>query len=263
MDSDRPKRARIQTTKGLYVSANPESVGASSIATVPPPIQSGSISTSESPAPAFDSASTSNEDPPASNDPPLVTLSAPLSRQSRNSSSQSLAPSVTTHTSHSHSSNNTPAATPSLLTQSLPDSMSTARSNYRLEIDGRATINCAAESPLFKCKLALCYAFLEVHDSEQDEVGKLERCTLRCGIWKKASWVVTKKSAGGTGNFIDHMANRHGGVWVKAKRAEAVALGTIVDGPYQDISNMLVASPDHTGPRNPTVRQNFGDSTLI
>lgn len=243
MDSNRPKRARVQTAKGLYVSANPESVGASSIATVLSPVQSESISTSESSTPASDSAPISNEDPLASNDTPSATLSAPLSQQSRSSSSQYLAPSVTTRTSHSHSSNNTPAATPNLPTQSLPDPTSTARPDYRLAIDGRATTNCAAESPLFKRKLALCYAFLEVHEAELDELGKLEKCTLRCGICKKASWVVTKKSAGGTGNYIDHMTGRHGGVWAKAKRAEAVALGMAVDGSHQDISTMLVASP--------------------
>lgn len=82
-----------------------------------------------------------------------------------------------------------------------------------------------------------------MHEAELDELGKLEKCTLRCGICKKASWVVTKKSAGGTGNYIDHMTGRHGGVWAKAKRAEAVALGMAVDGSHQDISTMLVASP--------------------
>lgn len=59
---------------------------------------------------------------------------------------------------------------------------------HRWKLDGRATINNAADTRYFSRSKALVYHFLDVHNAVEDQIGQLESCTLQCGICGRGKW---------------------------------------------------------------------------
>ncbi|KAG8734285.1 hypothetical protein FRC12_018580 [Ceratobasidium sp. 428] len=89
----------------------------------------------------------------------------------------------------------------------------------RQALPGRATISNAADSIYFSKNRALVYDFVDMYDVVLDELGKLQSCTLRCGICRKGvgwKWQRGGKSRGSTSNPILHMKTKHAPIWDNA-----------------------------------------------
>lgn len=98
---------------------------------------------------------------------------------------------------------------------------------HRQNLQGRATLSNAAESPYFSKNRALVFQFLDVFNTVQDDIGRLKSCTLRCGICRTGGWrwIKAGKGKGSTSNMNLHMRDKHGLIWQAAIQADKLAWG--------------------------------------
>ena len=99
---------------------------------------------------------------------------------------------------------------------------------HRWKLDGRATINNAADTQYFSKHTALVFQFLDVLDIVKDDVGLLKLCKLQCGICGRGNWRWIKggKGKGSTSNMVVHMKEKHSRIWNAARQLDELAWGT-------------------------------------
>jgi hypothetical protein len=123
-------------------------------------------------------------------------------------------------------------------------SLSTAEGSFthRIVLDGRATINNAADTRHFMKHKSLVFHFLDVSGVVENDLGQLVSCKLRCGICGRGNWQWVKagKAKGSTSNMVNHMKEKHGTLWRAAERSDKAAQGIIhTDSTASDTTPVL------------------------
>ncbi|QRV98019.1 Zinc finger, BED-type predicted [Ceratobasidium sp. AG-Ba] len=119
--------------------------------------------------------------------------------------------------------------------------------SHRQALRGRATKSNAADNIHFTKNHALIFNFVDVFDIVTDGIGKIDSCTLKCGICRDGdgwSWGKATKGQGSMSNMIRHMRQKHPLIWENAERADLIALGKSIS--MEDTSIQLTDT--HSNP---------------